>query len=201
MSFYTSLMQVEGRIASIVLIFSGLASIPQYETRKPSNLPGMTSKTHLFGFNFMRIECNLVETGVVDAHPKIPTSHGDDNRVGEPPRVVDLPDKADVKQLFDLSTDEVLPLNGLLLRLLLDRSGVKVDLQIMLNHLPRDLEYLGWLPGKHVNVSPEEDDEREFLFVVQVPRDASGLGSINPDLNSLHGDSLIVGGLHAGCRG
>jgi hypothetical protein len=194
-------MQVEGRIASIGLIFSGLASIPQYETRKPSNLPGMTPKTHLFGFNFVRIERNLVETSVVDAHLKLPTSQGDDNRVGEPLRVVDLVDKLGVKLLFDLSTDEVLPLNRLLPGLLLDRSGVKVDFQIVLNHLPRDLRNLGRLPDKHVNISSEEGDEREFLFVVQVPRDAGSLGSINPDLNSLHGDSLIVGGLHVGCRG
>jgi hypothetical protein len=43
-----------------------------------------------------------------------------DNRVGQPPWVVDLPDKASVEQLFDLFTDEVLSLNGLLLGLLLD---------------------------------------------------------------------------------
>jgi hypothetical protein len=92
-------------------------------------------------------------------------------------------------------------LNRLLPGLLLDRSGVKVDFQIVLNHLPRDLRNLGRLPGKHVNISPEEGDEREFLFVVQVPHDTGSLGSINPDLNSLHGDSLIVGGLHVGCRG
>jgi hypothetical protein len=39
----------------------------------------------------------LVETSVVDANPKLPTSLGDDNRVGQPLQVVDLPDKADVK--------------------------------------------------------------------------------------------------------
>jgi hypothetical protein len=57
------------------------------------------------------------------------------------------------------------------------------------------------LPGKHVNISPEEDDEREFLFAIQVPRDAGGLGSINPDLNSLHGDTLVVRVLLAGFGG
>jgi hypothetical protein len=62
----------------------------------------------------------LVETGVVDAHPKLPTRLGDDNRVGQQLRVVGLSDKADVEQLFDLLMDEVLPLNRLLLRLLLD---------------------------------------------------------------------------------
>jgi hypothetical protein len=66
----------------------------------------------------------LIETGVVDAHSKLPVGLGDDNKVGQPPQVVDLPDKASVEQVFDLFTNEVLPLNRLLLRLLLDWSGV-----------------------------------------------------------------------------
>jgi hypothetical protein len=144
-------------------------------------------------------ETCLVETGVVDAHPKLPASLGDDNRVGEPPRVVDLLDKASVEQLFDLSTDEVLLLNGLLSGLLLDRSTVGVDLHMMLNHLPRDPGHLGQLLGKHINISPEEGEVHEFLFDVQVPHDVGGLGSISPNLNSLHEDSLIVAWLHMGC--
>jgi hypothetical protein len=82
--------------------------------------------------------------------------------------VVDLPDEASVEQLFDLFMDEVLPLNGLLSRPLLDRLGNGVDLQMMLNHLPRDPRHLRWLPGKHIDISPEEGDEREFLFAVQI---------------------------------
>jgi hypothetical protein len=38
--------------------------------------------------------------------------------------VVDLPDKAGIEELFDLFTDEVLPLNELLLGLVLDWSGI-----------------------------------------------------------------------------
>jgi hypothetical protein len=49
--------------------------------------------------------------------------------------VVDLLDKAGVKQVLDLFTDEVLPLNGLLLRLMLHQPGIRVDLQMVLNHL------------------------------------------------------------------
>jgi hypothetical protein len=51
--------------------------------------------------------------------------------------VVDLPDEASVKQLFNVFSDKVLPLYGLLSELLLDRFGVGVDLQMVLNHLPR----------------------------------------------------------------
>jgi hypothetical protein len=67
--------------------------------------------------------------------------------------VVDLPDEASVEQLFDLFTDEVLPLNGLLLEPLLDRPGVEVDLQMMLNYLPSDPRHLRWLSDKHIDIS------------------------------------------------
>jgi hypothetical protein len=98
--------------------------------------------------------------------------------------------------IFDLFTDEVLPLNGLLLGPLLDRSGIGVDLQMVLNHLPRDPRHLRWLPGKHIDISPEEGDEREFLFTVQITRDTGSLSSHGPDLDGLHEN---IFGLHAGC--
>jgi hypothetical protein len=110
--------------------------------------------------------------------------------------VVDLPYEASVEQLFDLFTNEVLPLNVLLSGPLLDRSSVGVDLQMVLNHLPRDPKHLQWLPGKHIDISPEEGDVHEFLFVVQVTRDMGSLSSRGPDLDGLHED---VFGLHAGC--
>jgi hypothetical protein len=56
----------------------------------------------------------LVETGVVDAHLKFPVGLGDNNRVGQPPWVVDLLYEANVEQLLEFFMDEVLLLNGLL---------------------------------------------------------------------------------------
>jgi hypothetical protein len=143
----------------------------------------------------------LIETGVVDAHLKLLTGLGNDNIVGQPPRVVDLLDKAGVEQLFNFFMDEVLPLNGLLSGFLLDWSCIGVDLQMVLNHLPKDPGHLWWLPDKHINISPQKGVEHEFLFAVQIPHDAGGLGSICPDLNSLHENTLVVRGLHAGCGG
>jgi hypothetical protein len=49
--------------------------------------------------------------------------------------VVDLTDEASIEQLLDFFTDEVLPLNGLLLGPLLDWFGVGVNLKMVLNHL------------------------------------------------------------------
>jgi hypothetical protein len=47
--------------------------------------------------------------------------------------------------------DEVLSLNELLLGLLLHRPDVRIDLQMMLNHLHRNSKYLRQLSSKHVN--------------------------------------------------
>jgi hypothetical protein len=84
----------------------------------------------------------LIEVGVVDAHPKLPVGLWDDDRIGQPHRVVDLFDESSLQQLVDLFTDEVLPLDGLLAWLLPHRPGVGVDLQMVLNHLPGDPEHL-----------------------------------------------------------
>jgi hypothetical protein len=84
----------------------------------------------------------LVETSIVDAHLKFPTGLEDDNKVGQPPLVVDLPYEASVEQLLDLFMDELLSLNGLLLGLLLHRPGIGVDLHMVLNHLPMDPGHL-----------------------------------------------------------
>jgi hypothetical protein len=80
--------------------------------------------------------------------------------------VVDLPDEANIKQLLNLLSNKILPLNGLLLELLLDWPSIWVDLQMVLNHLPRDPRHLRRLPGKHVHIILEEGDEHEFLFTV-----------------------------------
>jgi hypothetical protein len=110
----------------------------------------------------------LVKTCIVDAHLKLPVGLQDDHWIGQPPGVVDLPYEASVEQLFDFFMNEVLPLNGLLPGPLLDRSGVGVDLQMVLNHLPRDPRHLRRLPSKHVDISLENGDESEFLFAVQI---------------------------------
>jgi hypothetical protein len=83
-----------------------------------------------------------MKTSAIDAHPKIPASLGDNNRVGQPPWVVDLPDEVSIKQLLNLLSDKILPLYGLLLGLLLDRPSVRVYLQMVLNHLSGDPRHL-----------------------------------------------------------
>jgi hypothetical protein len=52
-NFWTSLRHVDSSVFSMALIFAGFASIPQLDTRKPSNLPTGTPKVYLVGFSFI----------------------------------------------------------------------------------------------------------------------------------------------------
>jgi hypothetical protein len=82
---------------------------------------------------------------------------------------MNLLDKASMQQLLDLLTDEVLSLHVLSLWLLAHRLGDRVELQMVLNHLPRDPRHLRRLPSEHVGICLEEGDEREFLFPPRFP--------------------------------
>ena len=144
---------------------------------------------------------SLIKAGVVDAHPKLPIRLGDDDRVGQPYRVMNLFDEAGVKQLSDLLVDEVLPLNGLSPRLLTHWFGVRVDLQMVLDHLPGDPRHLRRLPCEHVDICLEEGDEREFLFLAQITRNASGLGGIHNETDGFDGDTICSGWLYLWCLG
>jgi hypothetical protein len=109
---------------------------------------------------------------------------------------MDLIDEASVQQLLDLLTDEVLPLNGLSPRLMTHRFGVRVDLQMVLDHLPGDPRHLRRFPCEYANIYLEEGDERDFLFLLQVTRDACGLGGIRAKLDGLDGDAICPRWLH-----
>jgi hypothetical protein len=61
-SFWMSLTQASGLITSIALIFFGLASMPRYQTRKPSNFPAETPKMHFSGFSLVRVARSLPKT-------------------------------------------------------------------------------------------------------------------------------------------
>ena len=110
--------------------------------------------------------------------------------------VMDLFDEASIQQFPDLLTDEVLPLNGLSPRLLTHRFGVRVDLQMVLDHLPRDPRHLRWFPCEHVDICLEEGDEHEFLFFLQITHDASGLGGARSELDGLGGHAVCPRWLH-----
>jgi hypothetical protein len=107
---------------------------------------------------------------------------------------MNLFDEAGVQQLPDLLSDEVLPLSGLSPRLLTQRFGVRVDLQMVLDHLPGDPRHLRRFPCEHVDICLEEGYEREFLFFLQITRNASGLGESAQSRMALTGMSSAPDG-------
>jgi hypothetical protein len=67
---------------------------------------------------------------------------------------------------------------------------------MVLNHLPGDPRHLRRLPCEHVGICLEEGNEREFLFLLQIARNASGLGGIRAESDGLDGDIVRSGWPH-----
>lgn len=68
-----------------------------------------------------------------------------------------------MEELVGLSVDELLSHYRPPPHLLLDGSHIWVDHQ-MINHLPGNRRHVRRFIGEHINLIPEEGDEREFLF-------------------------------------
>ena len=90
-----------------------------------------------------------------------------------------------------LVANEVLPLWGLVPDLLLYGPCTGVHDKMVLDHLPGDPGHVGWFPCKHVDIRPEEGDERVFLFLPQLPYGDGFLGII-PEVDPL-GESRAIG--------
>jgi hypothetical protein len=58
------------------------------------------------------------------------------------------------------------------------RGSFRIDVEGMLNQLPRHPWHVHWLPHEDVAVSPEEVDERVFLFGVETRPDSGGLAIV-----------------------
>ena len=70
-------------------------------------------------------------------------------------------------QFPDLFCDELLSFQSLLSDLLLDGPRMRTESKVVLNHLPGNTGDVGSLPCKHIDIRPQEGDERVFLFVVK----------------------------------
>jgi hypothetical protein len=58
---------------------------------------------------------------------------------------------------------------------LLDGLGLRVEMRFIVNQFPRKSRHVSGLPCEDVPIFLEEDDEREFLFGVQVISHVSNL--------------------------
>src|SRR6187401_122479 len=92
-------------------------------------------------------------------------------------------------QLLYLFGDEFLALHGLLSDLLLDGPRMRTNSKLVLNYLPGNAGDVRWLPRKHIDIRPQEGNERAFLFVVKCSTDGEGTTS-----------AVLLGGHLLGCR-
>src|SRR4051812_2145228 len=86
-------------------------------------------------------------------------------------------DDACCLQLLDLFCNELLALHCLLPDSLLDGPRVRTDGEVVLNHFPGNAGDVRWLPGKHIDIRPQESNERAFLFGVERGTDGEGTTS------------------------
>src|SRR3954470_16924091 len=70
-------------------------------------------------------------------------------------------------QFPDFFCDKLLSFQSLLSDLLLDGPRMRIDSKVVLNHLPGNAGDVGSLPCKHIDIRPQEGDERVFLFVIK----------------------------------
>ena len=91
-------------------------------------------------------------------------------------------------QFPDLLCDELLSFQSLLSDLLRDGLRMRTDSKVVLNHLPGNAGDVGCLPCKHIDIRPQEGDERAFLFAIE------GGVKAPPVLSSLTDTFLVSGG-------
>ena len=57
---------------------------------------------------------------------------------------------------------------------LLERLGMWADSKVALDYLPRSTGDIRWLPGKHIDIRPQEGNKHAFLFVIRGGADSKG---------------------------
>src|SRR6187401_677652 len=65
---------------------------------------------------------------------------------------------------------------------------MRTNNKLVLNYLPGNTEDVRWLPGKHIDIRPQESNERAFLFGVKRGTDGESTTS-----------AVLLGGHLLGC--
>jgi hypothetical protein len=92
--------------------------------------------------------------------------------------VVHLFNKTGIKQSSYLSLYYIFLISGESAESLLDRLGLWVEMQFVLNQFPRNSKHVSELPCEDVPILLEEFDKHKFLFGVQVIAHVSNLGRL-----------------------
>ena len=62
--------------------------------------------------------------------------------------------------------------------------------KVVLDYLPGNTEDIRWLPGKHIDIRPQEGNDHAFLFVIKGGDDSEGTINASQPCRDL---------LHSGC--
>jgi hypothetical protein len=96
----------------------------------------------------------------------------------------DFSDEASREQFGEFLLDGVPPVVGEAAEVLSLRGSFRIDVERMLDQLPGHPWHVRWFPREDVAVSPEEVDERVFLFGVETRQDGGGLAAVAcPEVN------------------
>ena len=108
-------------------------------------------------------------------------------------------DQTNCLKFLDLFGDKLLPLQSLLPDLLLDGPGMWADSKVLLDYLPGNTEDIRWLPSKHIDIRPQEGNERAFLFVIKGGADGeSTINASQPCRDLLYNECSNLGYLAIG---
>src|SRR3990170_116984 len=108
-------------------------------------------------------------------------------------------DQTSCLKFLDLFCNELLSLQGLLSDLLLDGSGMWADSKVVLDYLPGNTGDIRWLPGKHIDIRPQEGNEHAFLFVIEGGTDSKHtISASQPCRDLLHSRCSSFGSLAIG---
>src|SRR3954471_247706 len=120
---------------------------------------------------------SFVDIGEVDAKSPFPVRLAHDYRIGQPRRMEHSSDEACCFQLLDLFGDELLALHCLFPDSLLDGPRMRTDGNVVLDYFPRNAGDVRRLPRRHIDIRPQESNERAFLFRVESGTDGEGTTS------------------------
>src|SRR3954471_10724583 len=120
---------------------------------------------------------SFVDIGEVDAKSPFPVRLAHDYRIGQPRGMEHSSDEACCFQLLDLFGDEFLALHCLFPDSLLDGPRTRTDGKVVLDYFPGNAGDVRWLPRKHIDIRPQESNERAFLFRVESGTDGEGTTS------------------------
>ena len=113
------------------------------------------------------LRTSLIDICVVNTQPPLPICLAHYHWIGQPRWMEHSSYQTRCFQFPDLLCDELLSFQSLLPDLLLNGSCMRAGSKMVLNHFTGNAGDVGCLPCKHVDIRPQEGDERAFLFAVK----------------------------------